>query len=134
MNQASRPAAPDDLGDERWLRQLVFNVVENGLKFTAAAPQPDRAPEVRVVVSATGATARLSVIDSGPGIPEAALEHIFERFYRADWAREQGPAGGFGLGLSIAAWIVEAHEGTIRAFRRTEGGTEMCVELPRATE
>lgn len=121
-------------GDERWLRQLLCNLVENGLKFTAASPQPGRIPEVRVVVSGTGATARLSVIDSGPGIPKADLEHIFERFYRADWAREQGPTGGFGLGLSIAAWIVEAHEGTIRAFRRPEGGTEMRVELPRATE
>lgn len=119
-------------GDERWLRQLLCNLVENGLKFTAAAPQIGRAPEVRVVARGTGATMRLSVIDSGPGIPEAAIDHIFERFYRADWAREQGPAGGFGLGLSIAAWIVEAHSGTIRALRLDEGGTEMRVELPRA--
>jgi heavy metal sensor kinase len=121
-------------GDERWLRQLLFNLVENGLKFTAAAPQPDRVPEVRVVVNEKGTTVRLSVVDSGPGIPEADLGHVFERFYRADWARAQGPAGGFGLGLSIAAWIVEAHEGTLRAVRRAEGGTEMRVELPRASE
>ena len=119
-------------GDERWLRQLVFNLVENGLKFTAAAPQPGRVPEVRVVVIEKDTRVRLSVIDSGPGIPEVDLEHIFERFYRADWARAQGPAGGFGLGLSIAAWIVEAHGGTIRAIRRAEGGTEMRIELPRA--
>jgi heavy metal sensor kinase len=119
-------------GDEGWLHQLLFNLVENGLKFTAAAPQPDRAPEVRVVVIETHTTVRLSVIDSGPGISEADLGHVFERFYRADSARAQGPTGGFGLGLSIAAWIVEAHEGTIRAIRRAEGGTEMRIELPRA--
>ncbi|MBL8114575.1 MAG: HAMP domain-containing protein [Acidobacteria bacterium] len=118
------------LGDERWLRQLVFNLLENGLKFTMAAPQPGCAPEVSVVVVADGDCVRMSVIDSGPGIPEADLEHVFERFYRADWARAQGPAGGFGLGLSIAAWIVEAHGGTIRALRRAEGGTEMLVRLP----
>jgi two-component system, OmpR family, sensor kinase len=132
---SARADAPETvMGDERWLRQLVFNLVENGLKFTAAAPQPDRAPGVRVVVVEDGEAVRLSVIDSGPGIPEADLEHVFERFYRADWARAQGPAGGFGLGLSIAAWIVEAHGGAIRAVRRAEGGTEMIVDLPRAAE
>jgi two-component system OmpR family sensor kinase len=118
------------LGDERWLRQLVFNLVENALKFTAAAPQPDRPPEVRVEVAEDGDGVRLSVIDSGPGIPEVDLEHVFERFYRADSARAHRPAGGFGLGLSIAAWIVEAHGGRIRVKPITEGGTEMRVTLP----
>jgi heavy metal sensor kinase len=127
---AAADAPATVLGDERWLRQLLFNLLENGLKFTAAAPRPDSAPEVQVLVVEDGEGVRLSVIDSGPGIPEADLEHVFERFYRADWARAQGPAGGFGLGLSIAAWIVESHGGTIRAVRRPEGGTEMLVRLP----
>ena len=127
---AAAEAPATVLGDERWLRQLLFNLLENGLKFTAAAPRPNIAPEVLVVVVEDDGGVRLSVIDSGPGIPEADLEHVFERFYRADWARARGPAGGFGLGLSIAAWIVEAHGGTIQALRRPEGGTEMVVRLP----
>lgn len=117
------------LGDERWLRQLVFNLAENAIKFTAAAPPVGRDPEVRLAVS-TDDGVSLSVLDSGPGIPEEDLGRVFERFYRADSARTQGPAGGFGLGLSIAAWVVQAHGGTIQALRRREGGTEMRVRLP----
>jgi len=125
---ATRPVTV--LGDERWLRQLVFNLTENAVKFTAAARSSDRAAEVRVDVAAE-TDARLSVRDSGPGIPDEDLGRVFERFYRADPARTQGPAGGFGLGLSIAAWVVQAHGGTIQALRRPEGGTEMLVRLPR---
>lgn len=128
VGSASGPVTA--VGDERWLRQLVFNLAENAIKFTAAAPQDGHEPEVRVVVAAGAESAQLDVLDSGPGIPEEDLGRVFERFYRADPARTQGPAGGFGLGLSIAAWIVEAHGGTIEALRRSEGGTEMLVRLP----
>ncbi|MEO6325509.1 MAG: ATP-binding protein [Thermoanaerobaculia bacterium] len=119
------------LGDERWLRQLVFNLAENAVKFTAAARPVGQESDVRVVVTADGESALLEVLDSGPGIPEDDLDRVFERFYRVDSSRTQGPAGGFGLGLSIAAWIVKAHGGSIRAIRRAKGGTGMLVRFPK---
>ena len=118
-------------GDERWLRQLLYNLVENALKFTAAAPQKGRPAEVRLGIVSSGDDARLEVRDSGPGIPEDDLDRIFERFYRVDGARTHGPAGGSGLGLSIAAWVVHAHAGSIKARTLPEGGAEFVVTLPR---
>lgn len=117
------------LGDERWLRQLVFNIVENAVKFSAAPPASGGSPWIRVEVAAADGRATFSVGDSGPGIPQEALGLIFERFYRADTARTYRGPEGSGLGLSIAAWIVDAHEGTIRAENPPEGGSRFTVTL-----
>jgi signal transduction histidine kinase len=70
--------------------------------------------------------ADLVVEDRGPGFREADLPHVFERFWRAPDA----PAGGTGLGLTIAAWIVERHGGTIAAGNRPDGGARIEVQLP----
>ena len=118
------------VGDERWLRQLAFNLVDNAVKFTGSVRRSGREGEVAIRVGAENGHATLVVDDSGPGIPEADLERIFERFYRAESARGQGTKDGFGLGLSIAAWIVKSHAGTIRAERRTEGGARITVTIP----
>jgi two-component system sensor histidine kinase TrcS len=72
--------------------------------------------------------AELTVTDDGPGIPPELLPHLFERFFRADKSRSR-EAGSFGLGLSIAASIVEAHNGTITAESRS-GKTTFNVKLP----
>lgn len=117
------------LGDERWLRQLVFNIVENAVKFAAASIPRSGTPGIRLEVAAANGRATLSVSDSGPGVPEEALGLIFERFYRADTARTYRGPEGSGLGLSIAAWIVDAHEGTIRAENPPEGGSRFTVTL-----
>ena len=71
-------------------------------------------------------TADLVVEDRGPGFREADLPHVFERFWRAPDA----PAGGTGLGLTIAAWIVDRHRGTIVAGNRPGGGARIEVRLP----
>jgi signal transduction histidine kinase len=71
----------------------------------------------------------LSVRDSGEGIPEAALAHIFDRFYRADQSRARDQ-GGSGLGLTIARSLVEAHGGRITAANAPEGGAVFTIELP----
>ncbi len=119
------------LGDERWLRQLVLNLVDNAVKFSARSEAcAGKAREVSVAVAALPTRARLTVRDAGPGIPEEALGRIFERFYRVDAARPYGD--GSGLGLSIAAWIVEAHGGTITARNHPEGGASFSVDLPLA--
>ena len=71
----------------------------------------------------------VEVRDRGPGIPAGQREHIFERFYRVD-GDDRGRVRGSGLGLSIAAAIVEGHGGSITAADRSGGGTVMVVRLP----
>jgi heavy metal sensor kinase len=117
-------------GDERWLRRLAFNLVDNAIKFSDASGHA-RPMSVAVEVELADATARLSVSDSGCGIPEDALDRIFERFYRADDSRPRSiPTEGSGLGLPIAAWIAEAHGGALTARNRPEGGSLFLATLP----
>jgi two-component system OmpR family sensor kinase len=116
------------LGDERWLRQLVSNLIDNAVKFSAAARSRSVLVEVEVTVERGRAVLR--ILDTGPGIPDHALGHIFERFYRADSARTHHGTDGCGLGLAIAAWIAEAHGGEISARNRDEGGSVFAVALP----
>lgn len=117
--------APDPApitGDERWMHQLMSNLLDNALKFTP------RGGRIRLEVrSAPDRKVRLAVEDTGPGIPPEDLERIFERFYRCDAARSHASAPGSGLGLAIAAWIAQAHRATLRASNRPGGGA--CFEL-----
>jgi len=113
------------LGDQTRLLQLLVNLVDNGLKYTAPSGW------VRVSVRQDAASAVLAVTDSGAGIAPEHLPHIFERFYRAAAARDRA-AGGAGLGLAICSWIAEAHGGTIAAQSAVGRGTTMTVRLPAA--
>jgi signal transduction histidine kinase len=74
------------------------------------------------------------VADTGPGIPPEHLPHLFDRFYRVDQARTQGDdsttPSGSGLGLSIVAWIVQAHGGKIHVESQVNSGTRFIVTLP----
>ena len=78
-----------------------------------------------------GADAVLTVSDTGIGIAEEDLPHVFERFYRADKARARDE-GGAGLGLSIARWIAEEHEGNLSVVSAPGGGTTFTLRLPVA--
>ena len=107
-------------GDRVALGLLVRNLLENALKFTATG-------QVGIRVETRGPLACLQVWDSGPGIPQAALQHLFERFYQADVRhRQQGSGLGLALARSLAVW----HGGTLSAHNRPEGGAVFTLELP----
>lgn len=109
-------------GDEERLRQLIGNLVENALRHATSW--------VRVKVSRRPPNVLLEVEDDGPGIPAAALERIFDRFYRVDRGRSRAQ-GGTGLGLSIVRHVAEAHGGRAWAANRGNGtGALLSVELP----
>lgn len=78
-----------------------------------------------------GDRARLSVSDTGPGIPDEELPLIFERFYRRDPSRKRKASGGAGLGLSIAYWIAKMHGGDLRAQSTVGEGSRFELILPR---
>ena len=118
-------AAPVVLGDEPRLRQVVGNLVGNALVHT-----PSGTP-VAVRVGTEPGWAVLDVVDAGPGIAPADRSHVFERFFRADSSRTRA-AGGSGLGLSIVAALVAAHDGTVEALETPGGGATMRVRLPLA--
>jgi two-component system, OmpR family, sensor kinase len=111
------------LGDEGRLRQVLDNLLDNVRVHT---PPGSR---VRVELGSEGDTVVLSVTDEGPGLTPDALDRAFERFYRGDPARSR-TTGGAGLGLSIVAAIVEAHDGTVRAATAAGTGARFEVRLP----
>ena len=105
------------------LYQIVFNLVENAIKYNV--------PEgsVTVTVRRDGDNARLQVADTGIGIPETDIPHIFSRFYRVDKARSR-QAGGNGLGLSIVRDAVILHGGQIEVGCNSPQGTIFTVTFP----
>ncbi len=112
-------------GDEDRLKQVLVNLIGNAIKYTPPGG------EVVVGLGKVESRARLTVSDTGSGIPKEDLPHIFERFYRGEKSRTRSKDGkGFGLGLSIAYWIVHNHGGTIEASAHEPTGTTFCVWLP----
>ncbi len=109
--------------DPARIHQVLANLVANAVRHS-----PDGGC-VNLVARQNGRGVRLEVADQGPGIPHGEAERVFERFYRSDHARS-AEDGGSGLGLAIARWIVELHEGAIRAETAEPHGCRMVVELP----
>jgi len=111
------------LGDRRQIVSAIHNLLDNAVKYSAAGSV------VEVRGKADGEWVEISVRDRGIGIPEADLEHIFERFYRVEGAKARH-LGGTGLGLSIVRHVVGNHGGEVRA-ESTEGeGSNFVVRLP----
>jgi heavy metal sensor kinase len=113
-------------GDRDRLKQVLLNLVGNALQYTPAGGQ------VTLALRKTGERSQLVVTDTGPGILPQDLPHIFERFYRGEKSRKRSSSTGFGLGLSIAYWIVHNHGGTIEVTSQEGKGTTFCVWLPLA--
>jgi signal transduction histidine kinase len=112
-------------GDREQLRQLVVILVDNALRYTPAGGSVD------VEVERSGGDAAVIVRDTGIGIDHAALDRVFDRFYRADAARNRD-SGGAGLGLAIARELVGEHGGRITVDSRPGRGSTFTVRLPLA--
>lgn len=121
--KGSLPAACPITADRSKLGQVIYNLVENALKYTPEGG------DVLVSLQINGKEAVLSVQDNGIGIPEADQPHIFERFYRVDKARSR-ETGGTGLGLSIVRQLVTLHGGTIAVDSTPGKGSVFTVRLP----
>lgn len=136
--------------DPMRIKQVLVNLIDNAIKYTPSsvtaeedvaesqddpvespAITPASRPSVDVSVFASGANAHLKIADQGIGIAGDALPHVFDRFYRADFARSRG-AGGVGLGLAIVKAIVAAHDGTVSINSALGQGTTVLVQVPLA--
>lgn len=117
------------LADRGRIRQMLLNLLTNAIKFTPKGGRVD------IELLDQGADITLVVRDTGIGIAAGDLDHIFDRFWRADIARTRAvDRPGVGLGLAISKWIAEAHGGTIVAESRPGRGTAFTVTIPRPVE
>lgn len=110
-------------GDEVLLRRLMLNLLDNAIRYTPSGGR------ITVSLDAADDGIRISVSDTGIGIPAEHTSHVFERFYRTDEGRSRA-AGGFGLGLSIVSWIAEAHGGSVACVSQPGRGSTFTVILP----
>jgi signal transduction histidine kinase len=110
------------------LARLFLNLIDNGIKYSGCGAT------VTVAAQAQAGQARVTVVDTGPGIAPEYLPHLFDRFYRVDKARARGnsnaSSSGAGLGLSIAQWLAQAHGGRIEVSSQVGRGTTFTVWLP----
>jgi two-component system sensor histidine kinase BaeS len=112
-------------GDPERLEQLLLILLDNAARHTPAGGT------ITVEAHAQGGDAVMTVSDTGEGIPPEAIGSVFDRFYRADAARERDDRQGAGLGLAIARGIARAHGGDISVRSRVGAGTVFTVRLPR---
>jgi signal transduction histidine kinase len=115
------------MGDSQRLEQVIGNLLDNALRHTPSGGSVD------VTTAVDSDSVEVSVVDTGEGITAEHIPHVFERFYRADAARDRDH-GGAGIGLAIAKALVEAHGGSISA--RSDGPDQGCafaVRLPKAS-
>lgn len=114
-------------GDSSILEQAFTNLINNAIKYTPPAGT------VTIMTERQEDAVKVTVSDSGIGIPEDDIPHIFERFYRVDKERSR-KMGGTGLGLAITQWIVNAHRGQILVKSKVGSGSDFVVVLPRTPD
>ncbi|WP_419884041.1 sensor histidine kinase [Peribacillus sp. B-H-3] len=113
------------LGDKERIHQLLVILVDNAMKYT------EEGKEIRLSCHKNSHSIFLSVEDDGIGIPEEDIPNIFNRFYQVDKSRTAREESGLGLGLSIAKWIIDAHQGTIKVKSELRKGTKIEVIFPK---
>lgn len=111
--------------DKKRIKQLITNLLENSIRYT------DAPGNIRVAITEQSSQFELVIEDSAPGVPDAALERIFDRLYRLESSRNR-ETGGAGLGLSICKGIVEGHGGSIHAQTSSLGGIKQTIILPKS--
>jgi len=112
-------------GDDRLLRQMISNLLDNAIKFTPEGGT------VEVQFKRAGASYEITVVDTGCGIPDDLQARVFDRFFRADRARAgTNGSGGAGLGLAISRSIAELHEGRLTLQCSGPAGSTFCICLP----
>ena len=119
-------------GDEPRLRQVIGNLVNNALTHTPAEASIQVSIASGTLPSGVPAVV-LDVIDNGPGMTTEQVQRVFERFYRADAARNRA-SGGTGLGLAIVEGLVQAHGGQVSVKSAPGEGADFCVRLPLAPD
>ena len=123
LNHEAPPAPVVIEGDAKRLKQLFVNLLDNAIKYTASGGS------AQLRLSVEDGAALIEVSDTGRGIPKDALPRIFERFYRQSDPRDSRVTG-FGLGLAISKWIVDAHNGSIEAESEEGRGSRFIIRLP----
>lgn len=111
------------LGDAQWLKQALINLLDNALRYTPSGGA------VTIRLQAIGHDVAVAVEDTGHGIEPENIPHLFERFYRTDWARAKDSAGT-GLGLPIVKEIMDAHGGSISVTSEVNKGSVFTLRLP----
>ncbi|MBQ9020796.1 MAG: HAMP domain-containing histidine kinase [Eggerthellaceae bacterium] len=115
--------APDVLGNEDRLQEVVSNLVDNATHFI------DPGGHITIELYGISGNSVIAVKDDGPGFGDVDPAMLFERFFRTDFSRARN-TGGSGLGLAIVKSIVEAHDGTVEAYNLPEGGACFIVAIP----
>jgi signal transduction histidine kinase len=110
------------IGDKVRLQQLFTNLIDNAIKYTTRGA-------IHITAEKNEDAVAVKIIDTGMGIPKEEREKIFKRFYRMDKSRSR-ETGGVGLGLSIAEWVVHAHQGRIEVDSEINQGSTFTVYLP----
>jgi len=127
LSESVVPYSHTVLGDEAALERLFLSVLDNAVKYTPSGGH------VSLGFRLEDGQAVVEVTDTGIGISESDLPHIFERFYRADQTRSRETRGS-GLGLAIAKWIAEKHAGSIAVESRLQQGSVFVVRIPLAED
>jgi signal transduction histidine kinase len=115
------------LGDHDLLEQAFSNIVENAINYTPSGGK------ISVASKKAGDKIFISISDTGIGIPEDEIPHLFERFYRVNKERSR-KSGGTGLGLSITEWVLNAHDGKIEVKSTVGRGSEFMTLFPVAKD
>jgi heavy metal sensor kinase len=127
FSQSVVPSTHALFANQPGLERLFMTVLDNAIKYTPSGGH------VHLALRLEDSLAIIEVVDTGIGITERDLPHVFERFYRADQVRSRETRGS-GLGLSIAKWIAETHHGSIDLHSRPGQGTKVAIRLPLTVE